>query len=235
MKRIFLLPILAIIAVISGCTNWNYIDTGVLDPDMHKGSTIYEYLTKNPKYFTLVKAIADKGGVKDILDGKDPKYPKLMFIAPTDVTIGAALVYADRCKDVVLDADGKPVDFDFMKAIETNVTPEECRAIILNYLFTDLYYRDTFPVGERGQAFADRKEGIDLTSLSGNKMWFYCLRTSYGNYNDIHVNTIHGIEHDTQADFWLPSTNIVVKNGVVHSNVEGFLGILKGVFKAGIN
>lgn len=231
MKRIFLLPVLALILLVSGCTNWNYIDTGVLDPDMHKGSTIYEYLSVNTKHYTLIKAIADKGGVKDILDGKDAKYPSLMFIAPTDLTVAAALVHAGRCKDYVTGADGKPVDFDYLKAIKENVTVEECRAIILNYLFTDLYYRDTFPEGRRGQSFDQRKDGIDLTSINGNKMWFFCLKSAYGNFKDIHINTIHGIEHGTFADFYLPSTNITVKNGVVHTNVDGFLGIVRGVFK----
>lgn len=201
---------------------------------MYKGTTMYEYLSQNTKSFTLLKAIADKGGLKDILEGKDSRYPRLMFIAPTDATIGAALVHAQRCEDYILDASGKPVDFDFLKTIEKSLSVEECRSIVLNYLFTDLYYRDTFPVGERGKTFEERIDGLDLTSINGNKMWFFCFKTPYGNFHDIHVNTIHGIEHSTQADFWLPTTNIEVKNGVVHANVDGFMGILKGVLKGEI-
>lgn len=230
MKKIALFPFVLLFFVVTGCSNWNYIDTGVIDPDMHKESTMYEYLSNNKKH-TLIKAIVDKAGVKDILDGKDPKYPKLMFIVPTDDTVAAALLFAERCKDYVVGPDNKPVDFDYLKAIKENVTVEECRALILNYVFTDLYYRDTFPVGERAEKFESRKDGIELTSLNGNVMWFFRRESPYGNYKDIHINTIHGIEVGTLADFYLASTNIVVKNGVVHGNVDGFVGIARGVFK----
>lgn len=210
--------------LLAACTNWNYIDTGVHDPNQYVNSSMYEYLKQNSDQFYLTTAIIDRAGLKDLFEGKDPNHKSVMFIAPTKYAIMAGMMRMEYTKTPLKDEQGKVVSFDFLKDIE-NIPVDVCKSIILSYTFDKVYLRDQFPIGKRGDGKEQKlmQDGEVMTSLNGNKIWFYCQQTPYGNFADIHLNTIVGIEMGTMTDLYLVSTDHVVKNGVVHGNVDGFV------------
>lgn len=222
MKKIkILLAFLAFFAFAS-CTNWNYIDSGVHDPNKFVETSMYDYLKANDAQFYLTRALIDRAGLQDLFQGKDPAHPKVMFFAPTWYAVAAGMFRKEYTKTPLKDAEGNLVSYDFKKDIE-NIPVQVCRSIILSYTFDKVYMRDAFPQGKRGEGKDIQQGGEILTSLNGNKLWVYRQQTAYGNFTNIHVNTIIGIEQGTNTDFYLASTDNAVKNGVVHSMVDGFI------------
>lgn len=207
---------------LSACTNWNYIDTGVHDPNEHTSKSMMQYLTEHPNNFYLTTAIIQRAGLTELFEGKDPEHPKVMFIAPTKYAIMAGMIRKGYAKTPLKDKEGKIDSFDFLTDVQ-NIPPDVCKSIILSYTFDKVYLRDEFPQGKRGEGNNLMQDGEVLTSINGNKVWFYRQATAYGIYSNIEVNTIIGIEMDTKSDLYLASTDITVKNGVVHANVDGFM------------
>lgn len=204
------------------CTNWNYIDTGVHDPNAHVNKSMMQYLREHSDQFYLTTAIIERAGLNDMFEGRDSQHPNIMFIAPTKYAIAAGMMRMEYAKTPIKDAKGNIVAFDFLKDVQ-NIPEDVCKSIILSYTFDKVYLRDEFPAGTRGEGENLMQGGEVLTSINGNKIWFYRQQTAYGNYSNIHVNTIIGIELDTKTDLYLASTNLKVKNGVVHANVDGFI------------
>lgn len=207
---------------LGACTNWNYIDTGVHNPNEYVETSAFGYLKKNANQFYLTTALIERAGLTNLFEGKDPQHPKIMFIAPTKYAIMAGMMRMNYAQTPLKDSKGNSVDIDYLKDIQ-NIPVEICRSIILSYTFDKAYLRDEFPLGHRGEGVDLMQQGEIMTSLNGNKIWFYRQQTSFGNFSDVHVNTIIGIEVDTKTDLYLTSTDLKVKNGVVHANVDGFI------------
>lgn len=221
-QKINKLLALALVMLLAACTNWNYIDTGTHDPNEHAQKSIYKYLSEHPKDFSLAKALIDRAGLRDLYEGNDAQHPAVMLIAPLNYSIMAGMVRNNYATTVITDAKGNPSTWDFIKDIN-NIPVEVCRSIMLSYTFDKIYYRDAFPAGTRGESLEKSEGGEVMTSLNGNKVWFYNQKTAYGQFSTITINTIHGIEVDTKTDLWLPTTDIKVKNGVIHANTPGFI------------
>ncbi len=221
MKAIKILFILAGGFLPFSCTDWNYIDTGIHDPNQHINQTMYSYLSENTKQFYLTTALIERAGLRNLFEGKDASHHNIMFIAPGKYAVMAGMIRKGYAKTVVKDKDGK-LDFDYLKDIE-NIPVDVCKSIILSYTFDKIYLRDEFPEGRRGEGPEFGEGGEVLTSINGNKIWFYRQKTAYGNFTDVPVNTIIGIEVDSKTDLYLQTTDIKVKNGVVHGNVNGFI------------
>lgn len=222
MKKIKILLSFLVLVALASCTNWNYIDTGVHDPNEYVNTSMYDYLKANNQNFYLTTALIDRAGLQDLFQGKDPVHPKVMFFAPTWYSVAAGMIRKGYAKTPLKDAEGKIMSFDFAKDVQ-NIPVEVCRSIILSYTFDKVYMRDGFPQGKRGEGEDIQQGGEILKSLNDNKIWIYRQQTAYGNFTDIHVNTIVGIEQGTNTDLYLASTDLVVKNGVVHSLVDGFM------------
>lgn len=210
------------VSLLQACTNWNYIDTGIHDPNEHANITMYEYLKKRSDQFYLTTALIERGGLVDLFQGKDAEHPRIMFFAPTKYAVAAGLI---RHK-IVQEPDGHQFEFgyDMEKAIR-NMPEELCRKIILSYTFDKVYMRDEFKAGKRSDDPSQELQqgGEILTSINGNELWVYRQEVAYQGISTIPINTIVGIEQATKTDFWLTSTDIKVKNGVVHANVDGFM------------
>lgn len=222
MKTIKIFLCLVGILFFQGCTNWNYIDTGVHDPNEHANSTMYEYLKKRADQFYLTTAIIERAGLTDLFQGKDPNHKNIMFFAPTKYSIAAGMIRKGYAKTTSNDPKDE-FNFDLIKDIQ-EIPVDVCKSIILSYTFDKVCMRDEFKEGKRGPENEKLMQGGEVyTSINGNQLWVYRQQTPYGNFADIHVNTIVGIELETKTDFYLASTDIKVKNGVVHANTDGFI------------
>ena len=222
MKKIKILLSFLVLFAFASCTNWNYIDTGVHDPHEFDNVSMYDYLKANSKQFYLTTALIDRAGLQDLFMGKDPAHKRIMFFAPTKYAIAAGMIRKDYAKTPLNDANGELWDFDYLKDIQ-NIPVEVCQSIILSYTFDKVYMRDEFPKGERGEGEELMQGGEILKSINGNEIWIYRQQTAYGNFTDIPVNTIVGIEQGTNTDLYLTSTDHTVNNGVVHALVDGFM------------
>lgn len=196
--------ILGMIALLSACTDWGYVDTGVHDVNLHANRTMYEYFQTDDYNWKLTREMIDRAELRDLFEGKDSKHPRIMFLGIVSNTIEAWML-----KHQYRTVDDVPV--------------EECRNLILSYVFDDIQHREAVPVGERGQTLSENKGGVVLASLNKNKVWLYAQKTTYNNIGSLKITSLISITLNTGNTGYIASSEIIVKNGLVHSLDDGFI------------
>lgn len=200
MKKIYYI---IIIALLSSCTKWGYVDTGVHDPNQHVNKTMYEYFQTDSYNWKLVKQLVDKAGLKELFNGEDPAHKKIMFLGVVDNTIKAWML-KNGYKSVSV------------------IPTAECKKLLLSYVFDDMHLRDDVPQGNRGKMGTDEQGGVSLTSIGGNKVWLYAEHTGY-QISSIIIKSLVSVDLTTGNTAYIATSNILVKNGLVHSLDDGFI------------
>lgn len=202
MKKYIL--ILTTISLFFSCTDWGYKDTGVHDVNRHANKTMYEYFQTDDYNWKLTREMIDKAEIQDIFQGTNAKYKKIMFLGIVNNTIEA---WMRKRQYKTLD----------------DVSKEECKNLILSYVFTDIQNREKVPVGKRGQTLDKNQGGIMLTSINGNKVWLYARKDTYQNISSLKITSLISITMNTGNTGYIASSEIIVKNGLVHSLDDGFI------------
>lgn len=202
MKKYIL--ILTTIGLFFSCTDWGYKDTGVHDVNRHANKTMYEYFQTDDYNWKLTREMIDKAEIQDIFQGTNAKYKKIMFLGIVNNTIEA---WMRKRQYKTLD----------------DVSKEECKNLILSYVFTDIQNREKVPVGKRGQTLDKNQGGIMLTSINGNKVWLYARKDTYQNISSLKITSLISITMNTGNTGYIASSEIIVKNGLVHSLDDGFI------------
>lgn len=193
---ISLLITVFLISMLSSCTKWGYVDTGISKD--HKDKNMYAYFQTDNYNWKLVREMVDKAGLKSMFDGTDTKYAQIMFMGPVDNSV-RKWMYDHNYKTVA------------------EVPADLCKKLIQRYTFTTLYDRETVPVGEFGTGDNFIKGGIILTAVGGNKVWFYAKKDFYQPGSSTLITSLYSYFMDNAQKGFIASSNIYTKNGVVHS------------------
>lgn len=189
MKQIYIFLLISLL--VTSCTKWGYIDTGVSEG--HADKTMYEYFKTDPYNWTLVREMIEKAEIVKMFDGTDPSYDNIMFLGPVDNSV----------RKWMYDHDYRTV---------ADVPKELCKELILRYVVRKIYQREEVPVGE-----PEHTGGVDLTAEAGNPIWFYAVHTPYQGDATLMMIQLHLVMQDIGAKAFIASSGIPVKNGVVHS------------------
>lgn len=201
MKKIFY--IIIAIALLSSCTKWGYVDTGVHDEKQHANKTMYEYFQTDSYNWKIVKQLVDKAGLKELFNGEDPAHKKIMFLGLVDNTVKSWMLKNGYQSVSVIPA-------------------AECKKLLLSYVFDEVHLRDDVPQGDRGKMGTDGQGGVSLTSIGGNKVWLYAEYASY-QISSIIIKSLVSVDLTTGNTGYIATSNIFVKNGLVHSLDDGFI------------
>lgn len=194
--RVFLFLILAISAMISCNTDYNYIDSGTCN-GVHD-CTMWEYLQGDPYNWDSTCVMIEHAGLVDLFKGEE-EHKELMFFGPTSHSIRYFL-------------------YEYGYERISDLPSDWCKETILRHVVDTVLLRDEVPTGENYATLEGRRSGgIELTALGGNKIWLYTEHSSYEGVANAGPVILHLMSLDNQSNIPIASTNIQTTTGVVHS------------------
>lgn len=192
------------------------------DPNKFANTSMYDYLKANDAQFYLTRRSSTAPGFVIFLKAKT-RAPPRCFFAPTWYAVAAGMVRKDYAKTLLKDAGGNLLSYDFKK--ETKTSPSmSADPSSSPTLLTKIYMRDAFPQGKKRRRrrhpagrrdfhLPQRQQALGLPPADSLRQ-LLPISTSIPSSESNRVR---------MSTFTSPSTDNTVKNGVVHSLVDGFM------------
>ncbi|WP_443937853.1 fasciclin domain-containing protein [Pedobacter sp. MW01-1-1] len=182
--------IILLCTVFFSCTKDNTIDSGISNGTM-PDKTIYQYMQGDTYNWDLTIQMIDHAGLTSLFKGEDSSHPKIMVLGLTSHSI-RRWVYTKGKTEV------------------TQMDPLECRRILLNHVFDQVYFRKDIPSRETG--------GVALKSIGGAEIRLFTEEQVDPTYGIGPVLVKFTSKDGTSVvNAQIASADINPKNGVVHS------------------
>lgn len=199
MKRIIYIFTFAFaILMATGCTKYNFDDTGVANGN--HPTTMWDYFATNSYDWDSLRVMAQRADLVSLFQGTSTYGRDITFFGPTNNSIRAYL-YENNLKSVA------------------DIPVDDCKAFILNGVLTKRILLDEFkagrsstdpstPIGTGGETFE---------MASGKQLWIYTFRESYNGVPGAGPVQIYLVSPVTTRQSHVASSNIQTLTGVVHS------------------
>lgn len=207
MKNIYrLLGLMSVVVLMASCLKDNYIDTG-LSNGRFNGSLL-KYMEANSYDWDSTVILVRHAGPRmvRIFEGKDPEFPEVTFLGPTNNSIRRYLI-----------------QYGYKQV--TDLDPQWCESVLLKHLMKGKIYLDDIPAGrptERGEPIGVGTGGKDYTTLSGQTVWLFTIRGTYNGLPEKGAKQIQGFTIYSWKRIFIASSNIEPDHCVVHSLYYGF-------------
>ena len=140
----------------------------------------------------------ERAGLVDLFSGKDSAYPEITFLGPTNHSIRRWML-----------------DNRFSSLQE--VTPEQCRELLLRHVIKGKYMRNDIPRGTQLSNQQQGEGGLVFKSIGGANLWLYTFQEAYSDIPGTGPVYIYMFSLDYSRNINIVSADIEPDNGVVHS------------------
>lgn len=197
--RKILYTIFALAVIFASCeTKDNFIDTGI-SKGKYDGNMM-EYFSSNSYDWDSTVLVIQRAGIEDIFEGKNPNYPEITFLGPTNHSIRRWMINEgyEKVSDI-------PADM--------------CKEMMLKHIVKGKYMKEdiAFRNMDYTAASDDQDGGTELTCLGGNKVLAYKERQDYAGVAEAGAIVLRFYSRDLEQKVPLASADIESDNGVVHS------------------
>ena len=219
---LYLLAFLLFFAL-SGCTKYDFIETG--KAKAYHDMTMWEYFQTDDYNWSGLVRLVKRAGLEDLFQGKSTQYgSKITFLGITNHSIRRYLyrTYAVKTdgSESVEDAitPSELSDEETMKLID-RIDVETARKIILDCVIPqESILLDDFPAGRKSASGETIGTGGKIyTMASGKQLWLYTFRDTYASVAGAGANRLHIVSPETKVTRDIASHNIQTRTGVVHS------------------
>lgn len=203
-----LLTLLILVSLLgSACTKQTVVDTGTAKAKFD--GNMLQYLQSDNYNWELTVEMIERAGITDLFEGTVDSMPDITFFGPTSYSILRHL-YDNGMESV------------------SELSPEECRDIILKHVVKGKYVKSDFAYRDK-QYFVFDPEQTGFTALitvGGNDLRAYLEKTSFqDNISDAGPVLMYLYSMSRGIQVPIASPDIQPDNGVVHSlNYNYILG-----------
>jgi len=194
MAKIKYLPLLLLLAALSACTKWNYIDGG-LSYGVHDCS-MWDYLKKQPADWDSTRIMIEHAGLKDLFEGKG-EYGQITFLGVTNRTI-----------EIYLLQHG-------LKRV-TDLSPEFCRELLSKLIIPQRLMLGDVPRGERIASSGQEVNGLRTETLGGG-IFLWTHQQPYMEIEEAGEVALYFRIDGSSENLRVYSTDIQTENGVVQA------------------
>lgn len=206
MKMVVKIVIIVLVFAITGCTKFDFVDTGIADG--RHNTTMWEYFhTDSYNWDSLIVMVKHVDAsfeaeikLQELFEGKSKYQNNVTFFGITNHSIRRYML---------------------QKGYKTimEIPAKNCYDFVLSSVLDEVIMLDGFIPG-KPSADVNNVIGVGgkrYHTLSGKMLWIYTFRGDYEGVPDAGPIQIHIVSEDTQKQTNVASSDIVTNSGVVHS------------------